>query len=86
MCDLNNSLSYALAKLSDEVRVDSENMPSTRTVGGHNRNSFIFPHKKVGQILKDSVSKSFHELAREATIKQHREVKQDMRRFKKEVR
>ena len=86
MCDLNNSLSYALAKVSDEVRVDSENIPSTITVGVHDRNIFIFPDKKAEQILKESISKSFHELAREATIKQHREVKQDMRRFKKEVR
>ena len=85
-CDLNNLLSHTLAKLSDEVRVDSENTPSTTTVGGHNRNSLISPDKKAEQMFKESVSKSFHELARGATIKQHREVKQDMREFKKELR
>ena len=86
LCDLNNLLSHTLAKLSDEVRVDSENTPSTTTVNGNDRNSIISPDKKAEQTFKESVSKSFNELARGATTKQHREVKQDMRRMKKELR
>ena len=37
-------------------------------------------------MFKESVSKPFHQLARGATIKKRREVKQDIRRFKKELR
>ena len=68
-CDLNNLLSHALEKLSDEVRVDSENTLSTTTVGGHDRNSLISPDKKAEQMFKERSSKLFHELARGATIK-----------------
>ena len=84
--DLNNLLSHALAKLSNDVRVDSENVPSTTTVSAHNKNSLISPDKKAEQMFKESVSKSFHELARGATLNQHREVNQDARKFKKELR
>ena len=86
ICDLNNFLSHALAKLSDEVRVDSENSPSTTTVSVCNKNSLMSPDKKAERMIKESVAKSFHELARGATLKQHRELKQDMREFKRELR
>ena len=82
-CDLNDLLSHALEKLRDEVRVDSENVPSTAATGAHNKNIIISPDKKAEQMFKESVSKSFHELARGATLKQCREVKQDTRNFKK---
>ena len=68
-CDLNNMISHTLEKLIDEVQVDSENAPSTTTTGAHNKNSLISPDKKVEQILKEIASKSFHELARGATLK-----------------
>ena len=75
--DLSSSSSHALAKLSDEVRVDYENVPSSTTVSGHNKNSLISPDKKVEQMFKESVSKSFHELAQGATLKKHREGEHD---------
>ena len=46
-CDLNDLLSHDLAKLSDEARVDSDNVPSTATTSEHNKNSLISPDKKV---------------------------------------
>ena len=41
MCDLNNLLSHALAKLSNGGRVGSENVPSTTTTIAHNKNSLL---------------------------------------------
>ena len=45
-CDLNDFLSHALVKLSEEVRVDLENVPSTATIGKFNKNSLISSDKK----------------------------------------
>ena len=87
MIDENDSLTHALAKLSDEVRVDCDNVPNTmESTKTHNANKSLSPDKIAEQVFKEKVSNSFHELARSNSVKQCMEIRSKLRQFKRELK
>ena len=83
----NKILAHSLAKLSDDVRVDSENVPNAmETPRTCNANKFLSPDKMAEQVFKESVSNSFHELARSNSVKQCVEIRTKLRKFKRELK
>ena len=88
LIDENDLLAHSLAKLSDEVRVDSDNVPNTmeNTKICNNNNKLLSPDKMAEQVFKESVSSSFHELARSNSVKQCMEIRSKLRKFKREMK
>ena len=87
MIDDNDLLTHTLAKLSDEVRVDCDNVPNAReTKKTYNTNKLLSPDKMAEHVLKDKVSNSFHELARSNSAKQCMKIRSKLRKFKRELK
>ena len=88
LIDENDLLAHSLAKLSDEVRVDSDNMTNAmETTKTHDANNkLLSPDKMAEQVFKESVSSSFHELARSNSVKQCMEIRSKLRKFKRELK
>ena len=87
MNDENDALAHSLAKLSDEVRVDSENVPNSMQASKScNANKMLSPDKIAEKNFKQSVSNSFHELARSNSVKQCVEIRSKLRKFKRELK
>ena len=87
MNDENDMLAHSLAKLSDDVRVDSENVPNAmETPRTHNTNKLLSRDKIAKQVFKESVSDSFHELARSNSVKKCVEIRNRLRKFIRELK
>ena len=68
-CKLNNEnnlLSHSLAKLCDDMRADSEKLPSTSASSSKHNDEIL---KKAELLFEDSLHKYFNELVCEVTLK-----------------
>ena len=82
--DDNHLLSHSLCKLSDSVRVDSNNVPPTTltTPGSANKDN----DKKLEMEFKEKVSNSFSQLACNNSLNQHRIEKKSFRELRCEYK
>ena len=82
IADENDLLAHSLAKLSDDVRVDSDNVPNTMETSKINK----LKDQKADEKFKKDVSEAFMQLSRSATLKEHREASKNLRSLKSDLR
>ena len=83
--DENDLLAHSLDKLSEDVKVDSENIPSTIKPTNNDKNK---PNndKKSEIEFKASVKESFKEFSRGVTLNGYHKAKANIRSLKRELK
>ena len=81
IADENDLLSHALAKLSDDVLVDSDNIPSATDPSKRENKD-----KKNDDKLKTAVATAFKQSSRSVSLKEYREASKTLRELKLDLR